>query len=73
MNEEIRHMNPSAGFYTPERCYINELSNIAADPDASIARARVRSGVTTRWHRVNGITERILMLNQGLAKKRPNY
>lgn len=62
MDEEVRRMNPIAEFYTPERCYINELSNIAADPDASIARARVRPGVTTRWHRVNGTTERYVIL-----------
>lgn len=62
MDEEVRRMNPIAEVYTPERCYINELSNIAADPDASIARARVRPGVTTRWHRVNGTTERYVIL-----------
>lgn len=62
MNEEIRRMNPVAEFYTPERCYINELSNIAADPDASIARARVRPGVTTRWHRLKATTERYVIL-----------
>ena len=38
-------------YYTEERCYISELSNTPADPDASIARARVLPGVTTRWHR----------------------
>jgi mannose-6-phosphate isomerase-like protein (cupin superfamily) len=62
MDEEIRRMNPLAEFYTPERCYINELSNIADDPDASIARARVQPGVTTRWHRVNGTSERYVIL-----------
>ena len=63
MNEEIRRMIPDAEFYTPERCFINELSNIDADPDASIARARVPAGVTTRWHRVVGTTERYVLLS----------
>jgi mannose-6-phosphate isomerase-like protein (cupin superfamily) len=47
---------------TQERCSINELSNDAADPDVSIARARVLPGVTTRWHRVRGIAERYVIL-----------
>jgi mannose-6-phosphate isomerase-like protein (cupin superfamily) len=62
MNEEIRRMNPGAEFYTPEGCYINELSNTEADPDASIARARVRPGRSTRWHRIHGTTERYVIL-----------
>ena len=69
MNEEIRRMNPDSEFYTPELCYINELSNSAADPEASIARARVQAGVTTRWHRLHGMTERYLILDgEGLVE-----
>ncbi len=63
MHEEVRHMDPEAESYTTEGCYINELSNINADPEASIARARVRPGVTTRWHRLAGITERYVVLS----------
>jgi mannose-6-phosphate isomerase-like protein (cupin superfamily) len=63
MREEVRLMVPEAEFYTAEGCYINELSNIDADPEASIARARVRPGVTTRWHRVVGTTERYVLLS----------
>ena len=63
MREEVRRIVPDAEFYTPERCYINELSNIDTDPDASIARARVPPGVTTRWHRVRGTTERYVLLS----------
>jgi len=58
MKETIRHQNPDEEFYTPECCYITELSNVAGDPDASIARARVSPGVTTRWHRLRGVIER---------------
>jgi mannose-6-phosphate isomerase-like protein (cupin superfamily) len=47
---------------TAELCAINELSNHAADPAVSIARARVPRGVTTRWHRLRGIAERYVML-----------
>lgn len=47
---------------TPELCAINELCNHAGDPLVSIARARVACGVTTRWHRLRGITERYVIL-----------
>jgi mannose-6-phosphate isomerase-like protein (cupin superfamily) len=63
MNEEIRHMNLTAEFFTEERCHITELSNIEADPDVSIARARVEPGVATRWHRVNDTAERYVILD----------
>lgn len=49
-------------FDTPERCFIAELSNGALDPALSIARARVPTGVTTRWHRLRGIVERYVIL-----------
>ena len=63
MHEEVRTMDPKAEFFTAEGCYINELSNIEADPEASIARARIRPGVTTRWHRLAGTTERYVVLS----------
>lgn len=62
MKAEIGTYKPDAEFYTSELCYINELSNSDSDQDASIARARVRPGVTTRWHRLHGITERYVIL-----------
>ena len=62
MREQIRHRSPDAEYYTPEGCFINELSNIPADPDVSIAEARVPSGRTTRWHRLKGTTERYVLL-----------
>ena len=62
MQEQIRHRDPAAEYYTPEGCFINELSNVAADPDVSIAEARVPSGRTTRWHRLIGTAERYVLL-----------
>jgi mannose-6-phosphate isomerase-like protein (cupin superfamily) len=47
---------------TPEGCYILESWNDAADPAASIARARVEPGVTTRAHRLAGVVERYLIV-----------
>ncbi|MFO1413163.1 MAG: cupin domain-containing protein [Burkholderiales bacterium] len=49
-------------FMTEERCSIRELANLAADPGVSIAQARVRPGVVTRWHRLRGTVERYVIL-----------
>lgn len=62
MNESIKRFDPGAECYTPEKCYIIELSNTPDDPEVSIARARVAPGVTTRWHRVVGTTERYVVI-----------
>lgn len=49
-------------YWFKEGCYITELSNRPDDPELSIARARVRPGDTTRWHELNGITERYVII-----------
>jgi mannose-6-phosphate isomerase-like protein (cupin superfamily) len=51
-----------AEFWTPEGCYILEISNSPDDEAASIARARVTPGVTTRWHRLRDTAERYVIL-----------
>lgn len=66
MKESIKHFNLNAEFYTEEGCFITEVSNTADDPGLSLARARVAPGVTTRWHRLRGITERYYII-QGKA------
>jgi mannose-6-phosphate isomerase-like protein (cupin superfamily) len=60
---DVRHMIPESEFYTDEGCFIIELANTDADPAASIARARVRPGFTTRWHRLKGTAERYVLLS----------
>jgi len=62
MKESIIKRNTATEFYTPEKCYITEISNIPDDPDVSIAQARVEPGVTTCWHRLKGIVERYYIL-----------
>ena len=62
MQEEVKRSAPDSEFYTDEGCFITELLNSAANPEASIAKARVRPGVTTRWHRLVGTTERYVIL-----------
>jgi mannose-6-phosphate isomerase-like protein (cupin superfamily) len=66
---KIKKQNLKEEIFTSERCYITELSNTPDDPDVSIARARVESGVTTRWHRLKGITERYFIISgKGLVE-----
>jgi mannose-6-phosphate isomerase-like protein (cupin superfamily) len=68
MNEpSIRKFNPKAERYTDEKCHITELSNTVGDPEVSIARARVEPGVTTRWHRLRGTSERYYIVS-GIAR-----
>lgn len=63
LQPHIRPRDPEAEYYTEERCYINELSNTAADPEVSIAEARVLVDTVTRWHKLIGITERYVILS----------
>jgi mannose-6-phosphate isomerase-like protein (cupin superfamily) len=62
MQPAIRRADPSQEFATQENCFILEMANDTGDPDVSIARARVRPGVTTEWHRLNGIIERYIIV-----------
>ena len=63
MKASIKHQNVADEFYTPEQCYITELSNSADDPELSIARARLEPGVTTQWHRLAATAERYYILS----------
>lgn len=63
MDPVIIPENLEREFYTEEKCYITELSNSSADPDVSIARARVAPGVTTRLHRLSKSFERYVILS----------
>ena len=49
-------------YYFEEGCFITEWSNASTDAQASVARACVLPGVSTRWHRLRDITERYVML-----------
>ena len=62
MKARVKSFDAQGEYFTPELCHINELANSADDPDASIARARVGPGVTTRWHRLTGTAERYVIL-----------
>jgi mannose-6-phosphate isomerase-like protein (cupin superfamily) len=62
MREAILSADPASEFFTEERCFILEMSNSVADEGASVARVRVEPGVTTQWHRLNGVDERYVLL-----------
>jgi len=54
---------PQEYLFTAEGCYITELSNTVADPEVSVAQARVEPDVTTTWHRLKGVTERYCIIS----------
>jgi len=67
MKPSIRKVDLSSEYFFNEGCFITELSNSAEDSQLSIARARVKTGVTTKWHYLLGVTERYIIL-QGTGK-----
>jgi mannose-6-phosphate isomerase-like protein (cupin superfamily) len=67
MQTQILKANEADEYYFDEGCFILELSNSPADPNVSIARARVMAGVTTKLHRLKGVVERYVIL-AGTAK-----
>lgn len=62
MQARILRFKPETEYFTEEGCYISELSNTPGDPPVSIASARVKPGVTTRLHCLQGVTERYVIL-----------
>lgn len=59
----------SREYWFEEGCFITECHNVPEDGAVSVARARVPVGGTTRWHVLNGITERYLIeQGEGLAE-----
>jgi mannose-6-phosphate isomerase-like protein (cupin superfamily) len=58
----------TAEYFTDERCHILEFLNTPDSPEASVARARVEPGVTTKRHRVAATIERYVILEgEGVA------
>ncbi len=63
MKPIILKADPQQEYFFDEGCFILELSNTPADADVSIARARVKPGVTTHLHRLQGVIERYVLLS----------
>lgn len=51
-----------AAVKTDQRCEIAKRVNDVVTPEASPACARVASGVTTRFHALDGVTERCIII-----------
>lgn len=65
----LRRVPDDAEYFFREGCWILEQLNDDADPQASIARARVTPGVSTRPHRLIDTTERyVILAGRGLAQ-----
>ena len=62
MKETIRTIDHDKEYYISENCHIIEMSNSPDDPELSVARVRVEFGVTTKWHRLKGVSERYVIL-----------
>ena len=62
MKPDITAIGDAPEHYTEEGCYIKECWNVADDPGLSIARARVKPGVTTAWHWLEAVVERYLIV-----------
>lgn len=58
----IKHRDAAAEYWFEEGCYITELSNSADDECLSIALVRVPTGAGTRWHSLEGIAERYVIV-----------
>lgn len=63
MDAEVVRSNDKKEFPTPELCHILELWNRVTDPHVSIVRARVKTGVTTQAHSLEGVSERYLIIS----------
>ncbi len=53
----------SEEYFFEEGCFILELSNSEQDPQLSIARARVKTGISTHLHRLANLVERYVILS----------
>ncbi len=62
MKPAVKPLDEDAEYFFAEGCFIVESSNSPEDPALSVARARVEAGRTTRWHYLEGITERYVIL-----------
>ena len=62
MKAAIKPLDEDSEYFFAEGCFIVESSNSPDDPALSVARARVEPGRTTRWHYLQDIAERYVIL-----------
>ena len=59
----VLNENSDEYYFDSEGCYITELLNTRDDAEVSIAKARVKPGVSTAWHKLKNTTERYCILS----------
>lgn len=69
MTDRIIRNSEVEEYYFQEGCFIRELVNDPENDGISIAQARVKPGVITRWHWLQETTERYVILQgEGLVE-----
>jgi len=69
MQASVKKFDSTSEYYIDEGCYITELSNSEQDSQLSIAKARVKPGITTKLHKLSGTIERYVVLEgEGLVE-----
>jgi len=69
MQSCIKKIDVSTEYFFAEGCYITELSNSDHDPQLSIAKARIKPGVTTKLHKLSATIERYVVIEgEGLVE-----
>ena len=63
MRGGIKKAGDQVEYLTDERCHIIEVANDDGDEQVSIARARVEPGISTAWHKLDGSSERYLIIS----------
>jgi mannose-6-phosphate isomerase-like protein (cupin superfamily) len=63
MNAVIYRFQPETEFEIAERAFIVEMLGSGVDSACSIARARIKPGITTALHAVKGTVERYVILH----------
>jgi mannose-6-phosphate isomerase-like protein (cupin superfamily) len=62
MKEAVIHVDWDAEYFYEEGCFVLELLNSSEEQELSIARARIKPGVTTVRHRLLDAAERYVIL-----------
>ncbi len=74
MKAEVKKQSATEEYWFEEGCHITEVANDEGDEHLSIAKARVEPGTTTAWHRLEGVTERYIILSGcGLVELGESY
>ena len=63
MKPIISHVDESTEYFFREGCFILETLPKSTNNALSVARARVRPGVRTRLHALNGVTEHYVIIS----------